>query len=108
MLYVGIDVAKYKHDISVINSDGNTFIKHLQITNNREGFTKIQFTLTNLQKTTGEEIQIALEDTGHYCFNLLRFLRTNGYPTLSYNPLLIKNLRNTILFVKQKPIRRTQ
>lgn len=50
MLYVGIDVAKSKHDISVIDSSGKIFVKHLQITNNREGFTKLQSTLTNLQK----------------------------------------------------------
>nr|WP_236918946.1 IS110 family transposase [Enterococcus faecalis]ARO46176.1 hypothetical protein [Enterococcus faecalis] len=71
MLYVGIDVAKYKHDIAVIDSEGTIFVKHLQISNDREGFTKLQATLTNLQKTTGDKLQIALEDTGHYCFNLL-------------------------------------
>lgn len=56
----------------------------------------------NLQKTTGESIQIALEDTGHYCFNLLRFLRTQGYPTFSYNPLLIKE------FAKHQSLRKTK
>lgn len=102
MLYVGIDVAKSKHDISVIDSTGKIFVKHLQITNNREGFTKLQSTLTNLQKTTGEEVQIALEDTGHYYFNLLRFLRMNGYPTFSYNPLLIKEFAKHHSFRKTK------
>lgn len=102
MLYVGIDVAKYKHDIAVIDSEGKTFIKHLQITNDREGVTKLQSTLTNLQNSTGEDLQIALEDTGHYCFNLLRFLRTNGYPTFSYNPLLIKE------FAKHHSLRKTK
>ena len=28
----------------------------------------------DLQKTTGEETQIALKDAGHYCCNLLQFL----------------------------------
>lgn len=86
MLYVGIDVAKNKHDLAVIDTAGTIFIRHLQIKNNREGFTKLQMTLANLQEITGEEIQVALEDTGHYCFNILRFLRTQGYPTFSYNP----------------------
>lgn len=90
MLYVGIDIAKHKHDIAVIDSEGTIFIRHLQIKNTREGFTTLQSALANLQKTTEEDIQIALEDTGHYCFNLLRFLRNQGYPTFSYNPLLIK------------------
>ncbi|MGL9970526.1 hypothetical protein IGI80_001432 [Enterococcus sp. DIV1420a] len=58
--------------------------------------------MTNLQKTTGDKLQIALEDTGHYCFNLLRFLRINGYPTFSYNPLLIKE------FAKHHSLRKTK
>ncbi|OTO01316.1 IS110 family transposase [Enterococcus sp. 5B3_DIV0040] len=78
MLYVGIDIAKHKHDLAVIDTEETIFVRHLQIENNQEGFTKLQMTLDNLQKTTGEDIQIALEDTGHYCFNILRFLRTQG------------------------------
>lgn len=102
MLYVGIDVAKYKHDIAVIDHDGTIFIRHLQIKNTREGFTQLQNTLVNLQNSTGEDIQIALEDTGHYCFNILRFLRMQGYPTFSYNPLLIKE------FAKHHSLRKTK
>ncbi|MEB5968980.1 IS110 family RNA-guided transposase [Enterococcus gallinarum] len=102
MLYVGIDVAKHKHDLAVIDTEGTIFVRHLQIENNREGFTKLQKTLANLQKTTGEKIQIALEDTGHYCFNILRFLRTQGYPTYSYNPYLIKE------FAKNQSLRKTK
>lgn len=102
MLYVGIDVAKYKHDIAVIDHDGTIFVRHLQIKNTREGFTQLQTTLVNLQKSTGENIQIALEDTGHYCFNILHFLRTQGYPTFSYNPLLIKE------FAKHHSLRKTK
>lgn len=102
MLYVGIDIAKHKHDLAVIDTEGTIFIRHLQIENNREGFTKLQMTLANLQKSTGEDIQIALEDTGHYCFNILRFLRTQGYPTYSYNPYLIKE------FAKNQSLRKTK
>lgn len=102
MLYVGIDIAKHKHDLAVIDTEGTIFVCHLQIENNREGFTKLQMTLANLQKTTGEDIQIALEDTGHYCFNILRFLRAKGYPTYSYNPYLIKE------FAKNQSLRKTK
>lgn len=107
MLYVGIDIAKHKHDLAVIDTEGTIFIRHLQIENNREGFTKLQMTLANLQKTTGEEIQIALEDTGHYYFNILRFLWTQGYPTYSYNPYLIKEFAKIKAYEKPKPIKKT-
>jgi len=102
MLYVGIDVAKYKHDLAVIDSEGEIFIRHLKIANNREGFTQLQMALENLRVSTGQSIQIALEDTGHYSFNILRFLRTNGYPTFSYNPFLIKE------FAKSHSLRKTK
>ncbi|HHB0784671.1 TPA: transposase [Enterococcus faecium] len=49
MLYVGIDVAKHKHYLTVIDTEGTIFVRHLQIKNNRKGFTKLQMTLTNLQ-----------------------------------------------------------
>lgn len=105
MLYIGIDVAKHKHDIAVIDSDGIIYIRHLQIKNTREDFTILQSTIANLQKTAEQDIQIALEDTGHYYFNILRFLRTQGYPTFSYPPCLLRNLPNIILYIKQKQIK---
>lgn len=102
MLYVGVDIAKYKHDIAIIDSEGIVHVRHLKIENSREGFAKLHMTLCNLKKVTEQEIQVAMEDTGHYCLNLLRFLRTNGYPTFSYNPLLIKE------FAKAHTIRKTK
>lgn len=102
MLYVGIDVAKYKHDFAVIDSDGKIIVRHLQITNNREGFTQLRMTFENLKTSTGQEIQVALEDTGHYSFNIIRFLRSSGYSTFSYNPFLIKE------FAKSQSLRKTK
>lgn len=102
-LFVGIDVAKNKHDFSVIDSFGTIHINHKQIKNSREGFTELQLTLESLRKeTNGHSIQIALEDTGHYCFNIIRFLRSCGYPTFSYNPILIKE------FAKVNSLRKTK
>lgn len=43
MLYVGIDITKHKHDLAIIDTEGTIFIRHLQIENNREGFTKLQY-----------------------------------------------------------------
>ena len=38
MIYVGIDVAKDKHDCFITNSDGELLFKSFTISNNREGF----------------------------------------------------------------------
>lgn len=102
-LFVGIDVAKHKHDFSVIDSFGTIHMNHKQIKNSREGFTELQIILESLRKETNEpSIQIAMEDTGHYCFNIIRFLRSCGYPTFSYNPILIKE------FAKVDSLRKTK
>ena len=38
MIYVGIDVAKDKHDCFITNSDGEVLFQVFTIQNNREGF----------------------------------------------------------------------
>ena len=38
MIYVGIDVAKNKHDCFITNSDGEVLFKPFTISNNLEGF----------------------------------------------------------------------
>jgi len=102
MLYVGIDVAKNKHDICVLDNDGKVVVRNLQIENNREGFTRMQMVFANLTISHEDMIEVALEDTGHYAYNIVRFLRTNGYPTFSYNPLLIKEFASAHSLRKTK------
>ncbi|MBZ5796434.1 transposase [Burkholderia contaminans] len=38
MLYVGIDVAKNKHDVTALNVQGKTVLKPLTFSNNKAGF----------------------------------------------------------------------
>jgi transposase len=102
MLFVGIDVAKNKHDVAVLSSEGEIVLNHLRIQNNRDGFTELHITLHQLVKDSNEDIRIALEDTGHYSFNIIAFLRANGYQVYSYNPLLIKE------FASSKSLRKTK
>ncbi|WP_317913480.1 IS110 family transposase [Carnobacterium maltaromaticum] len=102
MLFVGIDVAKHKHDLAVLNSEGDIHLKHLQIQNNREGFTTLHTTLSQLSKDSNEDIRIAMEDTGHYSLNILTFLRSKGYQVFCYNPLLIKEFSKSTTLRKTK------
>jgi hypothetical protein len=41
IIYVGIDVAKDKHDCFITNSDGDVLFKAFTISNNREEFDSI-------------------------------------------------------------------
>ncbi|MBU5585141.1 hypothetical protein KQJ29_37290, partial [Enterococcus sp. S181_ASV_20] len=58
MIYFGIDVTKYKHRLVAIDTEGTIFIRHLQIKNNCDVFTKHQMTLANLQKTIGKSYRL--------------------------------------------------
>ena len=101
MIYVGIDVAKDKHDCVITNSDGEVLFKAFTIPNNRQGFDdlfrKIQSLSSDLSK-----IKVGLEATGHYSCNLLGFLLDKGLPTCVINPL------HTNLFRKSLSLRKTK
>lgn len=101
MIYVGIDVAKDKHDCFISNSDGEVLFNAFTFPNNREGFNalyqKIQSVTNDLSK-----VKVGLEATGHYSYNLLGFLFSKGLPTYVINPL------HTSLYRKSLSLRKTK
>ena len=101
MIYVGIDVAKDKHDCFITNSDGEVLFKVFTISNNREGFEtlfqKIESVSDDLTK-----VKVGLEATGHYSYNLLGFLLDKGLTTFVINPL------HTNLYRKSLSLRKTK
>ncbi|VNY25662.1 pilin gene inverting-like protein [Streptococcus pneumoniae] len=103
MLYVGIDIAKNKHDVTALNVQGKTVLKPLTFSNNKAGFELLDLSLRQLN----QDCLIALEDTGHYAFNLLNFLHEQGYKVYTYNPLLIKEFAKSYHFARLKRIRKT-
>lgn len=100
-LFVGIDVSKYKHDLAILNEHGEISSKHFQFSNTYQGFQRLKQHLENLEIPTSE-LHIALEDTGHYADNLVAFLQKMGYPTFTYNPLLIKEFVKSLTLRKSK------
>lgn len=99
--FVGIDVSKYKHDLAILDEQGNVMIKHFQFANNYKGFQNLKECLEQLKLPTSE-LHISLEDTGHYADNLVAFLQKLGYPTFTYNPLLIKEFVKSLTLRKSK------
>ena len=101
MIYVGIDIAKDKHDCFITNSDGDVLFKSFAIPNNREGFEtlfqKIDSVSDDLTK-----VKVGLEATGHYSYNLLGFLLDKGLTTFVINPL------HTNLYRKSLSLRKTK
>lgn len=101
MIYVGIDVAKDKHDCFIANSDGEVLLKAFTISNNREGFETL---FQRISSVSGDldKVKVGLEATGHYSYNLLGFLLDKGLATFVINPL------HTNLYRKSLSLRKTK
>ena len=101
MIYVGIDVAKDKHDCFAMNSNGEILIEKLTFLNNSEGF-KLFFNSISQLNESLDKIKVGLEATGHYSNNILNFLTTKGFNVYVINPL------QTNLYRKGQSLRKTK
>ena len=101
MIYVGIDVAKDKHDCCILGSDAKLLCPVFTIPNNRTGFDELYHKIFSLSEDkTG--IKVGLEATGHYSLNLLGSLIDKGLTTCVINPL------HTSLYRKGLSLRKTK
>ena len=101
MIYVGIDVAKDKHDCFIMNSEGEVLFKPFVIHNNRAGFDSLYEKICCAAESP-EKIKVGLEATGHYSYNILGYLLDKGLPTYVINPL------HTNLYRKSLSLRKTK
>ena len=101
MIYVGIDVAKDKHDCFITNSDGKPLFQVFTIQNNRNGFDGLFSRLLSISSDLSN-IKVGLEATGHYSYNLLGYLIDKGLTTFVINPL------HTNLYRKSLSLRKTK
>lgn len=101
MIYIGIDVAKDKHDCFITNSDGQVLFNAFTIPNNADGFNDLYQKISSLTNDFSN-VKVGLEATGHYNYNLLGFLIDKGLPTFVINPL------HTNLFRKSLSLRQTK
>lgn len=101
MIYVGIDVAKDKHDCLITNSDGEILFSVFTISNDLIGFSLL---LQRIQSCSNnpETIKIGLEATGHYSNNIADFLINKNYNIFIINPL------HTSLYKKSQSFRKTK
>lgn len=101
MIYVGIDVAKDKHDCYIISSEGEVLADVFPIVNNLEGFDLLFQKLKSVTLDLGK-VKVGLEATGHYSYNILGYLLGKGLLTYVINPL------HTNLFRKSLSLRKTK
>jgi Transposase and inactivated derivatives len=101
MIYVGIDVAKDKHDCFIISSEGEVLHDVFTIPNCMAGFNELYQRISLASEDLGN-VKVGLEATGHYSYNLLGFLLDEGLSTFVINPL------HTNLYRKSLSLRKTK
>ena len=101
MVYVGIDVAKDKHDCFIVSSEGEVLQDVFTIRNNMTGFDDL---FQRIRSVSGnlDKVKVGLEATGHYSYNILGFLLDKGLTTFVINPL------HTNLYRKSLSLRKTK
>ena len=105
MYYVGIDIAKYKHDCFIFTSEGEIVLESFTFENTREGFSKLKLILDALDHS--QKIKTGLEATGIYGKNLKLFLSSIGYDFDELNPLKSNVLLTLCPIEKPKLIKST-
>lgn len=98
--FIGIDVAKFKHDFIIITGEGEIVQSPTTFSNNEAGFKELLDSLSKLDHS--QEIKIGLESTGHYHKNLVKFLEDNKYQVNVLNAYLVHKFIETRTLRKQK------
>ena len=98
--FIGLDLAKYKHDCFIMDENGDVIKDSFSFTNDSNGFNTLLNVLSNLDPN--QEKRIELEATGHYGSNIKISLEENGYSFMEFNPILINR------FSKATTLRRTK
>lgn len=103
MIFVGIDVAKDKHDCCIVDSNGVIFSDSLRVPNSKDGFEKLYSEIISaLGSRDLNNVKIGLESTGHYSTNITNYLHSKGFQVHILNPL------STNLFRKAGTLRKTK
>lgn len=93
MLYIGIDISKYKHDCIVVDDAGVIIRNAFSFDNSRAGFD--QFTEMYRSLDPKETKRIGFEATGHYQDNFKVYLERSGIEFMELNALLVHKFKNS-------------
>lgn len=98
MLYAGIDIAKYKHEASVIDSDGKPLFDSVSFSNSQDGCEKL-LSLFEKCGALKDDLIIGMEATGHYWLSVYFFFIKLGYDVNVINPIQSDALRK--MYIRQ-------
>lgn len=96
MYIAGIDIGKFSHEVTIIDTNGSIIKKAFKITNNHTGANNLMKYIKNLDN---QDIIFGLEATGHYWLPIYCFLIKKGFTVNVINPIQSDSLRN--LYIRQ-------
>ena len=93
--YVGVDIAKYEHVASILDSStGEFLVDSLHFDNNLKGFNLL---LSNLCELNKKDVVIGFESTAHYHQTLFSYLSGKKYKCFLINPFMTSRFRSLSL-----------
>lgn len=98
MYYCGIDIAKHKHEATVIDESGKALLDSISFSNSREGCEKLLalFERLNISRDT---LLIGMEATGHYWLSVYGFLLEQDFEVKVINPIQSEAFRK--MYIRQ-------
>lgn len=98
MFYCGIDIAKYKHEATVIDESGAALLDSISFANSKEGCEKLLALFERLP-VTREEILVGMEATGHYWLSIYGYLLDQNFEVKVINPIQSEAFRK--MYIRQ-------
>ena len=86
MFYCGIDIAKYKHEATVIDEAGTALPDSISFANSKEGCEKLLALFERLG-VSNDGLLIGMEATGHYWLSVYGYLLEQGFEIKVINPI---------------------
>ena len=98
LFYCGIDIAKNKHEASIIDQNGKKLTKSISFSNSKSGCEKL-FSLFEKFEIAKENVIIGMEATGHYWLAVYTFLSETGFNVKVINPIQSEAFRK--MYIRQ-------
>lgn len=86
MHFVGIDIAKHRHEATIIDAAGKALLDSISFPNTQEGCEKL-LELFQRHGITKEDVIIGMEATGHYWLSVHSFFLGLEYEVKVINPI---------------------
>ncbi|MDD4324272.1 MAG: IS110 family transposase [Eubacteriales bacterium] len=97
MYYIGIDIAKKRHEVCFLDESGNVLDGNsFQIPNTASGLDKLQSYLDKYGLTAVNSL-VGMEATGHYWLVLYSWLIEQGFDVKVINPIVTDAYRNMLI-----------